>query len=174
MGISFIPTFKFKERLVPGTAMFMDSGVMDLNKDGSSTAKIYTAGPASGEIWYLRRLILFIEDSGTMDVGDFGAIAGGLTNGLLVETDIMGTLYTFHNFKINKMLGIHFGGEGHHFAGGSPGFLNSNNTYVGGHEFIERIKLKGNDSDHMKITNRDNLSSISHLNFAISYYRVVA
>lgn len=38
-----------------------------------------------GEVSYLEHMIVHIRDAGVMNVGDYGSIAGGLTNGMLFQ-----------------------------------------------------------------------------------------
>jgi hypothetical protein len=56
----------------------------DMNVDGSITPVPFYAGPTT-QMWAIARMIVLIEDNGTVTAANYGAIAGGLTNGLTVQ-----------------------------------------------------------------------------------------
>jgi hypothetical protein len=65
---------------------FMDSvgdgsGSINMNVDGSITPQIFRVTPQPGEILYINRMIVYVQDSGTMDSGGFGN-GPALTNGI--------------------------------------------------------------------------------------------
>jgi len=139
--------------------------------DGSVTPVIFSKGPPSGEIWYLNGVLFAIEDSGTLDIEDFGAI-NELDNGWLFEQVINSTAHEFANFKTNlglATLGTTRGG----IIGDQAGFLNTANAFAGSIEVVPNITLVGNDSDIFRITVRDDLDNLNFLKAAISFWKIV-
>lgn len=69
---------------------FMDSigdgtGSINMSVDGSTTNQIFKIQANQGQILQLSRLLIFIQDSGTLDSGGFGN-GSALTNGIIFNT----------------------------------------------------------------------------------------
>lgn len=63
-----------------GAATFVANGaITNMNVNGSVTPVSFTAGPASGKIWYVHSISVSIED-GSMNFSKFGGLSA-LTNG---------------------------------------------------------------------------------------------
>lgn len=172
MPINSYPTRRPREHKVVQTSMLMNGMSMAMEVDGSVTTQNYVSAPPAGETWYVYRLGLWIEDSGTMDSTDFGAITGGLTNGLNVIQILHSVEYTFHNFKNNKMIAMHFT-DSNHMVGESNGFLNSNKIFLGHHEFKNEIILDGDHGDSITARITDDLTSLVHMMCSITYWREI-
>lgn len=145
--------------------------------DGSSTPVEFTWSPPSSQTWYLQTIEMLLIDPGTMDAGDFGSISGSLSNGVLVTIRSQGTLYTIVNLQTNADLSLLFGGGGTGSNSGSifdsAGFLDSSDIFRGSKAFSSPIILQNSTSDFVKITIRDNLTSLSHFRASINKYRIV-
>lgn len=61
-----------------------DSNNEDANKDYSTTPADFTLAPAAGEVYYVSRLITYIEDAGSFDSGGYGN-GSALTNGITIK-----------------------------------------------------------------------------------------
>jgi hypothetical protein len=142
---------------------------MDVN--GSVTPVVFTIAPPSGVVWYVFELGITIEDSGTNKYNDFGGIAGGLTNGLLIEQVVNSTSYTLTNAQTNKDLVETF--SDHFFKGQSTAFINSSNFFTGKVELRTPLTLVGDNSDEIKVTVRDNLTGLNLLRVNLEYMRIV-
>ena len=155
---------------------FLDGSTDSMNVNGSTTAVDYTFGPPSGQIWYVNQISLLIIDAGTMDVGDFGSIAGSLTNGLLLVQDIGSTEYTLENIVSNGNIATCFpryaysptagGGEG-----GGAGFLDSEDSFLGTMSVRPSITLNGTNGDQLIFRVRDNLTALGGLRASAQAWR---
>ena len=65
-------------------------GVLNAIGDYSLEAKEFSIKPAAGEILKCNRMIITIEDNGSIDSGGYGNNASPLTNGITVESRIAG------------------------------------------------------------------------------------
>lgn len=150
-------------------------GATDLNVDGSTTPVTFTLGPAftgDSRDWVLDHFIIQIDDNGNVTSQDLGAIAGGITNGVLIRMKINGITHTFYNIKNNlDVLGV-FGNEGTLQNTGS-GFV-TGNFYQGALGFIDpKMTLFASSSDEVTIQVRDDLTGLTRLRFAAHYYHKI-
>jgi hypothetical protein len=69
------------------------SGTKEILGDYSETADEFTVAPPSGQVFEIARIIVFVQDTGAFDAGDYGAISSGITNGITVAVrDASGTI----------------------------------------------------------------------------------
>ena len=167
-AVSCIPA----DKTICASQMLMNTGSGDMTVDGSTTSVVFSGGPPSGEVWYVHGISIYIEDPGTNDSQDFGAIMSGLTNGLKVDQIVDSTAYTLHTFKSNLMLALNFT-TGSHFVGQPNGFINTANAFMGSHPFKCPVTLTGDNSDKIQSTVQDDLGALSALYMTLTYFKVV-
>ena len=153
------------EPIIPAdeTTYFTDyvknGGSPDLNVNGATTPVEFSMGPSGSDTWYLTEIVIMIQDGGNLDATDYGAIASGLTNGLLIEHSLVGTDYQIANLKINVDLAVTFSNQA--LEGTSQGFLNDSNLFIGAFKVEPEITLNASNSDVLKVTVRDNLTALT-------------
>jgi len=146
----------------------LDGTTLNMNVNGSSSNKTYKYQPPSGETWYCERLVMLIDDSGTNDPNDFGAISGGITNGLQLVLHRGGVDNIPATFNDNVDIALCFPSQG---VSDSSGFLHSADAYWGAYIFKVPIKLVGSDGDYIGLKIRDNLTKLAHLRGAARFWR---
>lgn len=150
------------EALVNGSNNSMDV-------DGSSTPQVFQWTNSGSEPWYLQELSFLIYDPGSMDINDFGSITGTLSNGLLIEFQTNGNLYTFANLTKNTDIEMCFEGQGGVTGDESTGWLDDDDWFSGISKFKPEITL--NQNDFIRATVRDNLIDLTELRMAIRKFR---
>jgi hypothetical protein len=143
----------------------------NMNINGSITPVVFTYTVPANETWYAEGLRVFMSDSGTMAIGEFGSLGSVLTNGLLIEFVISSTSYQYANIKTNEELAISFI-EGFASVDGSSGFLNTNKLFMSCGTLDPFIRL--NAGDQVKVTVQDNLSGLDQLFMALDRWKVLA
>lgn len=169
VAADIIPTGK----VVHATNYLLNGSSNSMSVNGSSTPVSFTYTVPGGQTWYVQNINLFMIDGGTMDPTDFGSIAG-LTNGLLLEASVSGNLYTIGTYKNNVELATLFSSSSVGNSTtlfGTSGFLETSDIYLGSKVFKPEITL--NAGDYIRVTVRDNLTSIDILNMSISRWRDV-
>lgn len=152
----------------------LNSGSNAMNVNGAVSPVVFSEGPAPGEKWYLESMNIFISDTGTTDVDDFGAITGGLTNGVLLEVVRNGVAYEMDVLFTNRDVvttfheDINSGG-----ANTSSGYLNEGRLFFGQNHFEPPLTLVGDDGDVFRATVRDDLAPLDFLNIATWAWRVI-
>lgn len=159
-------------RVVYAEKYLENGGSDDMTVDGSTTSVDFVVGPPSGQIWVVTNLGITIRDNGANDDSKFGAILGGLTNGLLVSQDIDGTEYDVMAYKNNLDLANGFT-TASHFVGVGTGFINDANLFTGNMNFSPGVKLIGADGDQIIGRVRDDLTGLNNLVMRITYWRDV-
>lgn len=134
----------------------------DMNVNGSITPVNFNFTPTSGS-YYVEKIIIFIADTGTQSFDNFGAIAGPLTNGLLIKTKSNGAENDFINLKNNTDIAMSFHEHAVLLAAISTGFLNSNDFFMGSISFNNPITLKSSTGDFLRATVRDDLTALTIL-----------
>lgn len=145
----------------------------DMSVNGSGTAQVFTYTPPTGEVRYLEEIDLFLFDSGTNDVTDFGAIGGGITNGLLIEGQTQGNAFTLSNSTDNVDLITNFS-TNITIPPTNSGFLDTSDPFLGSFQPRKFIVLNESQGDFIRATVRDNLSSIDVLRIAVITFKDVA
>ena len=59
-------------------------GSEDANGNYSVTPAVFSIAPSAGEVWYVARLLVYIEDSGSFDSGGYGN-GSALANGIAIK-----------------------------------------------------------------------------------------
>lgn len=146
----------------------LDGSTKEMSVNGSSTSVVYSYSPSGGDVIYIDKLTIILQDPGSMDVGDFGSIAS-LTNGVLIEYQSNGTTAEFANLQDNGDIATTFSSFWGPPVGGESGigFTDANDTIIATYEFPNPIELDAASSDYFRITIRDNLTSISFLQASV-------
>ncbi len=135
-------------------------GSRDMNIDGSTTVTDFTIGPtATGEVWKLTHMAMAIQDGGTLDPSDYGALPT-LVTGTDIIQDIGGTEHLLINVIQNTDIINQFGAASN-FVGIQGGFLNTSKIYFGMHEFLPNITLSFDNGDQLISRVQDNLSTLA-------------
>jgi hypothetical protein len=150
-------------------------GAKDLNVDGSTTTQTFTVGPqeyGDSRDWYVDHMTLQIDDLGNVTMDSFGAISGGLTNGLKIKFVVNGITHTFATIKDNRDIVAIFSNEGTLQNTGS-GFIQGN-FFAGGIGFIEpKMVLQESTNDRIYVEVQDDLTGLVELRIGIHYYHIV-
>ena len=158
-------------KIVHQNVEVQNGGNVDMEVNGSGTPQVFTAGPPAGQIWYVTRIGITMNDSGTSDDNDFGSITNGLTNGVLIEFTIDSTDYEYFNLINNRdIIGTLIDTN---FGGGNSGFVDNDNVFAGKAQFEPHITLNGDDGDEFKVTIRDNLTGLDHFHMNLRYWREI-
>ncbi len=152
----------------------LNSSSKEMSVDGSSTSVVFSHSPSGGNVIYVDKFTILLQDPGSMDVDDFGSIAS-LTNGVLVEYQSNGTSVEFANLQDNGDIATTFSNFWGPPVGGESGigFTDANDTIIATYEFPNPIELDAAESDFFRITIRDNLTSIGFLQASILTRRII-
>ncbi len=160
------------------TSLFLSNGSrIDANVDFSAKPQNFTAGPPSDEVWRISRMLLTIIDANIVNVASYGAIAGGLTNGLevgVIQDGIIGILNPERNIS-DGMFKIRSNGDW-----ASLMFdveitnLGSGDDYVTGRWTFDKagtkIRLDGATNDTIFIEFSDDMSGLEAHRFLLQGY----
>lgn len=133
------------------------SGSTNAIGDYSGGLHIFKVTPPTGETWIISRLMVHIEDGNGFQTTSYGAIVGGLTNGVVVRQNISGTLtnLTIEPIKTNGQWGkYNYDVDLSDFTTGNE-VLNSRWTFSKGGAYI---KLEEGDS--LQILLNDDLTNL--------------
>ncbi len=159
------------ETITIAAANFENAGSSDMAVDGSSTSVLFTAGPSTtDETWYVTRLSISMSDNGNAAFNDFGAIASGLTNGVLVEQIINSVAYPITLIKNNDEL---IAGFESRLRGQGNSFINDSGYINGNTMLTVPLTLNESTSDIMRITIQDDLSGLDLFVARMFYRRVI-
>lgn len=159
-----------QRELVHGEADLKNGSSADMTVNGAVTSVDFTAGPPAGQVWYVYDIGLTIRDSGANDPDRFGAISGGLTNGVLLTQKIDSTEYDYKAFKTNLEV-VNCFTMSSHFVGVGSGFVNDPNLFTGNIGIAPSIRLIGDNGDKIIARVRDDLTSLNNLLMRINYWR---
>ena len=153
------------------TVNLLNSSSADMAINGSSTPVEFKAGPAGGLIWYPVGLQIAIQDLGNNTMATFGALAGGLTNGLKVFQHLNSTDYELFLLKNNSQIASVFTHSGF-FRGSGSQFIMSQSYFSGMRPFgLNTMTSRSNTArsccSKMVMGYHTNLA-ICHLNTIIS------
>ncbi len=159
----------FKDTL-PLSLNFLDGGSSpDMNIDGSVTPVVFTAGPGVGEVIYLSGISIWLEDKGSWLKDSFGAIAGGLTNGVLIEIGRNAVFQDIgaltNNFDIASIFN---GGQAISLKdiSGEIALIGTQQTTP-----LRNLRLDGDNSDLIRITVRDDLTGLDNFSIKMKAWR---
>ena len=143
-----------------------DGSNFNANVNGSVTPVPFYAGPASGKIWRVERMIVSIEDNAVFNAEDYGGIST-LSNGILVQrvrSGVGDTVITdlLDGRPIKSMVNW----ASFCYDGTYSDFGAGNNFYEVRWTFSKTgtpLKLSGHRQEKLVATIRDNLSTlVSH------------
>lgn len=126
----------------------LNGAVENMGVDGSVVNQIFSFAPVASQIVYVKDLNMYLADIGALVFDKFGS-STVLTNGLLIEFQTNGILRTISNLFRNPDISACF-----HHGGSSSGV-----TYQGKMEFGSLVRLDGDQSDFIRATVRDDLST---------------
>ena len=138
------------------------TAIDNMNVDGSSVTQIFQVGPVgvgSGVQIDITRLLGFIQDNAAMSTDKFGAITGGLTNGVVLRLNNT-IIHNIWNIRTNGEIGLlTFDAMYIDNAGGGTSYgLNFRNTYAGPSR--HGVVLRLGEGETLEILIQDNLSSL--------------
>lgn len=161
------------DKIIYVPEILMNGSNASMNVDGSSVNVEFEWAVPASETWYVDQMKLIIIDAGSTDKDDFGAIAGGITNGLLIEVKANGSVYTYANVKTNIEIAHHFDGDLVSQGEDGTGFLDEDDLYLGIRTFNPPFTLTGSTGDFVKATVRDNLTALDELCISIDKWRTI-
>lgn len=146
-------------------AALENGGSNDMRVDGSTTAVDFTFAPTGSQIVRIEYLSLIVQDNGNSSLDTFGAISGGLTNGMQVTYQSAGVEYDLMNCQDNADLLLHFiDGAG---SGSGGGFAANSDFFYGAARFKAPIRLQATEGDFVRVRVRDDLTSLNRMNAII-------
>lgn len=155
------PFFRYLDTNGDGT------GTKNANGDYSITAEEFYTQPPPGEVFYLTRLIVSIEDSGALNAGGYGGGAA-LSNGITITKEENGTPV------IDLVDGIpidHNGAWGRYAFDTEPVDFGTGNKFFHVRWTFERtgtlIVLSGNELERLVVGLSDDLSGLASHYFQI-------
>lgn len=140
----------------------------DMDVNGSSTPVEFTFHPGTDETWYVERITFIIDDSGSSDPNDYGAITGSLSNGCLLEIKSNGATIEQANLKNNIGIALSFAEET--FVN-TTGFMANTDIYRGSIKYLHPYAIKDSTSDFVKMTIRDNITGLNFQQVQILLWR---
>ena len=139
-------------------AELTNSGSNSMAVNGAVTPVNFEWTPPSGETWYLAAINMLLWDNGTSAPTAFGAIAGGLTNGVQVHINSNGTVYTYTNLQNNMGIALCF--RDNYYVPGTSGLFETSDLVTCQVKFPVPIRLTQSTADYIQFTIRDNLSGV--------------
>jgi len=94
--------------IIPKKVCLMNGSTKNMDVDGSSSPVEYKYAPGAGEIWFVNAIAIFFLDSGLVKPDRFGAITGGLTNGVDVIIKLDGVENNIISVKNNVDINLAF------------------------------------------------------------------
>lgn len=167
IGNSYLPT---QDSVYVKTSL-LNGASEAMNVDGSVTPAHFDFTPSGSIQYYLESLTVFLEDAGSTDIGDFGVIPGGLTNGLRILVTKSATDYELANIKNNRQLASVFSSHPMLQSNGA-GFFNATDNFAGTLILGQPVLINGS-SDKVRVTVRDNLSTLDALSIFALLRRVL-
>jgi hypothetical protein len=143
----------------------LNGGSESLKVDGATTPLEFTYGPSAGEVWKVESLSVFISDAGSTSPEKFGAILGGLTNGLQIIHRVGSTDHIISNCKNNMQLSLLFLNNSSFSLGSrnDDGWFNEGDYFIGSKLFKEHITLIGDRGDKIVAKVQDDLTGLNRL-----------
>lgn len=149
--------------------LFANGSSTSMVVNGSSTSQDFEIGPPAGQIWYVDAISIIITDSGSTDVVDFGAISGGLSNGVQLIQEINSTEYVIGNYTNNAALSGAFIQQ--QVLSSDSGWFDSSDFFHGSKEFKPQIILNGDDGDKLIFRIRDDIRGLNNFKATVKAWR---
>lgn len=145
-----------------------NAGSRAMNVNGATTPVTFQYS-ASGTTYYVESMNFFLADNAALDSGGFGALAA-LTNGLIIEYQSKGVLYTLTNIQTNGDITTTMGDSA--FGALQSGLLGTDAYLTGTAKVQQRIAIDPAFGDFFRARVRDNLTGLTSLNIRIRVWRV--
>ena len=139
-----------------------------MNINGAITPVVFTAGPGAGDVIYVSGISIWLEDKGSWLKTSFGAIASGLTNGVLVE---LGRNAVFQEIGVLKnnfdIASIFNGGQAISLKdiSGEIALIGTQQTTP-----LRNIRLDGDNNDLIRVTIRDILTGLDNFSIKLKHW----
>lgn len=146
------------QNTIEQTKFLLDGTTKNMNVDGSSVNVVYDFSPGAGEVFQIGSMCFYMGQAGGLASDKFENIST-LTNGILLEIQADGNLRTFSNLQSNADLGVIF------FGGSSTG---SKTSWEGQANFATTTRIDGDQSDFVRATIRDDLTSVILIQMAVT------
>jgi hypothetical protein len=163
-NISALPATAVEYRLVK----LLNGTSSAQNVDGSVTPQVFSFSPGTDETWYIEAVTFIFNDNGTANPGDYGCIAGGLTNGVLFEIKSNGVATSGQVIKNNIAVMQLFC---EHPISPNSAFLGQSPTYAGIIKVNNPFILKYSTGDYIRATIRDNLTGLNYQEISVRLWR---
>lgn len=156
-------------------ARLANGGATSLAVNGSVTPQNFDFAPAASETWYMTELHLTMQDSGGNSFDEFANLsgllggAGTLTNGLLITVKSRGTTLDYVNLKDNGDILLNADVVWIPSIAGNIGNDTATTTAI--FKFDIPIKLQNSTTDFVRITVRDNISTVDFLRAAAKMWK---
>lgn len=149
----------------------LNAGSDDLRPNGTLGSPVNCDWTVpSGETWYIESIHMFLQDNGTTSPTAFGSIAGGLTNGALLQIRTKGTLYTLATLNNNMHLQLTFKDSG--LIPPTAGLFESSDIYAGSMIFDKPVKVQQSTSDFVRWAVRDNTTGLDQFKIWVKAWRL--
>ena len=141
--------------------------------NANATLTTFSIAPAAGKVLELNRILITVQDSGVIDATDYGAIAGGLTNGMTLSVhDADGLKYLLTDshkpIKTNVDWGAYCYDVEDKSWGTGDNFLVARWTFA---KSGKPVYLRGDRSERLVLETADTMSAlVEHLVLAQGYY----
>ncbi len=132
-----------------------------MNVNGSSTAVPFAYYVPAAEDYRLYSISIFVNDNDTFTPGDFAAITGQLTNGLLIQYQSYGVLREIAVIRNNMELMLAFRHDT--LTSSTSGLLGTTGTFIGSIAIPKNVVITGRNTDFVRVIVRDNLTSVTFL-----------
>lgn len=163
-----VPQTKIMYKMVHLT---QGASTTNMNVNGSSVNVNYDFTPGSGETWYLDCMRIYLFDTGSTTHTAFGAIGGGLANGLDILIRSNGTEYELMKLKDNADIIKSF--SNYPVIPPTSGFMEASDCYLGSMCFPYPITLQNSTSDYVRAKVRDNLTALDFLEILAMVWRTI-
>lgn len=155
--------------IAPQTKFFLNGSAYNMNVNGSVTPQIFTIAPPAGEIWYCEHCTFGLDDGGGCPMTAYGAIAGGITNGVKFDLIKDTTTYEIRNLKNNGDVSLAFNFAVGTFENGKFGALA--NGFLAKMVFATNLGLDGDAGDKLQVTIRDDLTGLTFQRMSCQIWR---
>lgn len=139
----------------------IEKSIIDMSTTAATMANpvIYWAGPETGTVWHITRIIFEMTHGTAGDFGLFGNLAS-LANGAVLRSRINSEYYTFTNWKTNAniktdMYDVVF--DARSSGGGSYG-TSGRGTFTNAGAIV---RLDGSNNDRLELVIQDNITSLT-------------
>lgn len=145
------------------STFLLDGSTVNMNVDGSSTAVVYRYTVPSDKHVHVHRAFIVLEDgAAAFAPGNFGAIAGALSNGVEVSVTSVATKTVLETWTTNREIRSTMFDFDQQWR--------TDGQYSGRWTFTKDMHAKGitmHEGDKFDITIQDNLTGLDYFSFKI-------